>query len=351
MFVALMAGRSWADVIEVKGRPAIVGAVIVALHEGKLVFRLPTGREAARPIEDVYYLQIEDWGLFNLAEKQQREGELRQAVRAYEKELEKWPEAQAAPQGDGPAGPDRLDRPLLVRCRLLQVHDALGRFDRAVDLYLEVVERMPAALESLRPDTPPAAGSTFLEAGLAKVNEAIDRHGEDPIGVSLLRWRDAWPGQHGSETDATATAASRPAESPERRRARQTLDKVSELIDAERFDEAMSRLEPLEHTSVTQIRPEVYYWRGRALAGRAGDEDSGQAERDRRRAGLCFMRVVIHFPAHASVPECLYRAAELCRQAGQMGQAATLWSEAVRTGPLGEPWSDRARQALAKAKP
>jgi len=93
----------------------------------------------------------------------------------------------------------------------------------------------------------------------------------------------------------------------------------------------------------------VFYWQGRAWSGKseAAADDPATAARDRRRAGLAFMRVVIHFPRDPLAPESLFRAAELCRRDGLEPQARRLWSELTVLGAE-TPWAEQARKELQK---
>jgi len=95
---------------------------------------------------------------------------------------------------------------------------------------------------------------------------------------------------------------------------------------------------------------DVFFWQGKALLGRAGDKKTTEADIDRKRAGLAFMRVVIHFPGHALAPQCLYEAGMICRQSGNSEQAAGLWAELVRSYPAATEWVGRARQEMEKTR-
>jgi tetratricopeptide (TPR) repeat protein len=282
----------------------------------------------------VAYIQITDWRLLNLAEKQQRDGYLRQATAAYEKVLRQLDRAEPGESAvDAP-----LDRALLVRCRLIRAYDALGRFDRAATLFVEVVDRMPAAAETMRPKRVPEAGSLFLvDAGKA-IDELIARRGEDDVSQSLEAWRDSWP--------AGPVASSAPVGGTPEARQQTGLAKVRSFVERGLFDnaiEAEAKLRPTLHMSKWA---ESFYWRGMALRGRSETRQAEEAARDRRRAGLAWMRVVIHFPGHRLAPASLYEVAAVCEQLGREDQAVMLWAELIRRYPdAGEPIA-RAEKAI-----
>lgn len=350
-----------ADLVAVGDERPIPDATIIGLTDGQLHFRLVTGREVSRPIHEIEYLQVNGWPLFNLAEKQYRDGHVRQAVASYEKLLAELtaagPGAAAAAGGKDdrsrnavPAKPDdgQLDRRFLVQCRLLRAYDREGRFDRAVTSYLEVIERMPQVVETLRPAKLPVAGSTFLEPARTEVEAVIARHGQDAAGVSLAQWLATWPqGRRPATTAPDPTATERPTTPPVASPAlSKEWSELRGLTEAGRFDEVLQRIETQLKVPSGASRPDLYYWQGRALLSRSGQGPAEHAAVDRRRAGLALMRVVIHFPGHGLAPECLYRAGEICRQSGLDVQAAGLWQELVRTYPGAAPWTERAQQAL-----
>ena len=165
------------------GKPPTIDVKITAFAKGQIEYRLSTQREASNPIEEVDYLQVTNWPLFNLAEKQHRDGHTRMAASNYERLLKQLAEPK----------PGELDRRQLVRCRFVRSLDQQGRFDRAVEVYLDMIEQEPGLAERLRPARFPASGSTFLQAAAKSVDTAIARHGDDEIARSLARWRNSWP--------------------------------------------------------------------------------------------------------------------------------------------------------------
>lgn len=335
-FLAVAATR--ADVVGLAGRPPAIDVKIMTFRGGRIEYRISSGREVAAAVEEIDYLQITNWPLFNLAEKQQSDGHVRQAVANYERLLR---QTQAPAQGE-------LDRRQLVRCRLLKALDKQGQFDRTVEVYLEILDQEPDLVERLRPSNLPVAGSTFLQAAAASLDAFINRHGDDEVVRFLRRWRQTWPTTTTRPASGNGATASQPAGtvSPEVIR---RLGEVQQLISRGQFDEALKRVDAILRTSDVAIA-ELFFWQGKALLGRAGGSGTVEAEVDRKRAGLAFMRVVIHFPGHALAPQSLYEAGAICRQSGKSEQAARLWSELVRSYPAADEWVGRASQELERMR-
>jgi|GEM_PF-1043560 len=371
--VALIPSLLQADLVTASGRPATVNVEILSIRDGQLGYRLRTGRLITRPINQIDYLQISRWRLFNLAEKQRRDKHFRQSIRSYEKALDQWltgtidprhsrlpHPAQNAPQAMGTETTDEntdaspLDRALLLKCRLLQTCDAQGRFDRAVELYLDLLQSSPEGnicAELLRPKNLPQPGSTFLTSATQQVQAAIDRHGPDTLGMDLARWRHTWPDVQSrpDEPDGMKPPSSSESTGPEQdRRVSEALANIRSLIDRERFDEALQQIDDWLSTTTGPSRAELYYEQARSLLGQCKEGGSPEAQPDRRRAGLALMRIVIHFPAHPLSPECLYRAAEICSKQGQKQQAKTLWSELIDRYPSTVPWTHWAKEHLTQ---
>ena len=313
-----------------------VNVRITGLKAGRILYQLPSGQQVERPIEQVTYLQIAGWDAFNDAEKQQREGGFRQAEVSYEKLLAK-PQEKA---GEG------LDRALLVRCRLIRVYDVDGRFDQAVTTFLVVLDKMPEVADTLRPSNVPAAASTFMPAALAAVNAAIEKHRGTPAGESLLQWRLSWPGQKpptppGGEQPSTAPAVVDPLQV-----LKGPLAEIESLIKGGKADEVLTRVAALRKRVTGVAQADLFYWEGRAYLLKSEKGPGESAQQDARRAGLAFMRVVIHFPISRLAPECLYRCGEICKVAGKPEAAASLYAELVRNYPNAAPWAGKARQAM-----
>ncbi len=361
--LAVTRQAAWSDVLALAGRPITVGLTITALEDGRLHYTLPDGSAVSQPIEQIRYIQITGWDRFNEAERAGHDNRFLAAAEAYESALAELAFTRHSDQGRLQG---TLDRKLLVQCRLVQVYDAMGRFDEAVAVYLDVIERLEAALDTLRPIRMPAEGSTFLPSAVRSVREAIDRHAGTPVAQSLADWLVSWP-THPDISDERPPAAAT-ARDDRRREDRPREDDAvvpGELVQARltraadrvregQWEDALTKLASLQDSSAGALRPEVFYWQGRCWAEKAAameaaggaGESVEAAARARRRAGLAFMRVIIHYPYHPRAAESLWRAGELCISDGRADLAAGLWSELIRAYPSAEPWRQKAAEQL-----
>lgn len=363
-----------ADVIKVRDQRPMIGVKIIELNNGRVYYRVHTGRVTSQPIKRIAYLQILGWDTFNRAEKKQRDDKFRQAIEAYRKAIKELGSGAGWRKLESSRNNRHLDRRLLAKCRLVDVLDRDGQFDQAVKAYLDIIVVMPACLESLRPTNIPNEGSELLEPAKEMVINAIEQHRKDQIGVSLARWLRQWPGNEdlklsfpeddSKKADEKKQSSEGPDESEEKQATAKTRSrdkktprvvpgKVDELIEKGQHEEALRRIAILmEKQDQTSSGPaELFYWKGRTLTSKSRRADELEvAKKARRRAGLAFMRVVIHFPAHGLAPECLYRAGLLCQQSEKTNKAEQLWSELIRRYPEAAPWSQRAGLRLAEMR-
>ncbi len=338
--LALSGGADvWADVIGAAGRPPVVDAKVEQLRDGQLVYRL-ADREYTRPLEQVEYLQITGWQLFNLAEKQVRDGHTRQAINVYENVLKELqdPKQQAAAARAGVSA--QLDRELLTRARLIRACDREGRFDRAVEIYLQVIDGPGGTAHlGLQPQRVPAAGSSFLATARIALEAAIRRHNADAIGTALSKWLDTWPAAGGQVRTTTTAEADEQTSVPE-------LQRVQALVQAKKYDDALAALEAVRKEAGGALQADLYYWRGRAHLGRGLGLTDEAARTELRRAGLAFMRVVIHYPGYPRAAESLFLAGGVCRRLEEKAQATGLWMELIGRYPQ-TAWAEQARKELS----
>ena len=328
-------------------------------------------------------LQLTGWEPFDEAERFRRQGRHLQSVEQYEAALDALQSATVGKAATVSSGevfdipPDQ--RLLLLKCRMVQAYDELGQFDRAVEIYLDVLGHEAALMDELRPRNLPPERSTFLKQALQRVDEAIDDYGVGDVATMLTRWRNSWPGVTSREVPRRPRAAAPPEPSPvasdpepPEETAVETVAPVpstpvtapttpapmKELTDdlsaiaisvrAGEYAEAINRLDQMDTETARAHATELHYWRGQATAGLAGRAADDEKAALRARAGLALMWVVIHDPDHDLAPQCLYVAGQLCHDARRSDQAARLWGELLHRYPDATTWTQKARDAMSQ---
>lgn len=344
-----------ADVVQSVGQSPEVGVTLTGLREGRLFYLSRVDREVSLPLERIAYLQVTGWTPFNEAEKQQRADHHREAVRWYQRAMDRPFRRVGGRMLKTDSAGDRIDYELLARCRLLRSFDKLGQWDLAVEQYLRILEVMPAVLESLRPTNAPAPDSASIGKALALIDEAVGRRGRDPVAISLIEWSNGWGGRKRTSDSEPAPPESlpRPAPPPATEaipRALADSTQLESLVAQKRFAEALAMTDALLAKGGGSDQGLLYYWRGRAWHGQSMSEKSPPSEEDRRRAGLAFMRVLILYPDHERAAESLFLAARIRREDGHLEQADQMLRELVIRYPQAQPWIGQAEKILSAAR-
>lgn len=336
MACAVASGR--ADVVAVKGQPPMVSVTLARLEKGQLSWRTQQGTLLTRPVEQVEYLQVVGWPLFNLAEKQMRDRSPQQACLAYERAIEELRKPdKARPTADG------VDPNLLLNWRLCAAAQANRQFDRAVRAWL--VLALSGDAESwlaLQPRTYPSAHAPELTEAARVVDEAIATHAGESIATILQTWRARWPV---STSQPAATTEPALPDLYGDAVTRDALLRVQQLLVEKKMEPALQSLREIHAKASGLARAEAFYLEAQAywLRSLAG---APEARVDRRRAGLAAMRVVIHFPESPRTPQALLLAGRMCRDDGNADGARALWSEAVSRYSATLPAVQQARQEL-----
>jgi tetratricopeptide (TPR) repeat protein len=331
-----------ADVVGVAGEAVSVGVTITGIEGGRLLWRGRDGEAMSRSIAEVEYLQVAGWPLFNVAEKQLRERYAHQACVSYEKALEDAiaPRKEAATTADAPA----LDRPLLVRCRLVRAYEADRRLDRSAASYVQLLERRDGlSWQALAPRQISSPGTPGFEAAANLVSAAIARQKDPRVAVVLKEWRSTWPAASQPAREAVMRSPAPPPALPATSGAAASL---AHLTAAGRYEEALAAVRRIQLNTSGHERADAYFQEAQALIARANARPDSAAV-DRRRAGIALVRVVIHYPDSPRAPEALLLAGRVCRQEGNVNGAKSLWSELMARYPAELPHVAWARQDLA----
>jgi tetratricopeptide (TPR) repeat protein len=156
--LAAVAQVAAGDTVTISGKPPFRNVRITDYRDGRLVFR-GVSRETLRiPIEQVRSFEIDHFESLNAAEQSAAAGEWAEAARHYEQALreagERW-------RGD------------LIGMRLLRACDRAGMFDRAVELFVELVDAKGAAAAVSPPTQTGPRGSAENRAARSRLERAI----------------------------------------------------------------------------------------------------------------------------------------------------------------------------------
>ncbi len=344
-----------ADVVQPAGQSPEVGVKLTGLREGRLYYMSHVDHEVFLPLEQIAYLQVTGWTPFNEAEKQQRADHHREAVRWYQRAMDRPFRRVGGRLLKTDSAGDGIDYELLARCRLLRSLDKLGQWDLAVEQYLRIIERMLEGVESLRPANVTPSDAEVIARALSLIDEAVGRHGRDTLAKSLIEWSNGWGGRKRQTESEPAPPESLPHSAPPPAKeiippALADSTQLESLVAQKRFAEALAMTDALLAKGGGSDQGSLYYWRGRAWHGQSMSEKSPQSEEDRRRAGLAFMRVVILYPDHERAAESLFLAARIRREDGHHGQADQMLRELVTRYPQAQPWLGQAEKILSAAR-
>ncbi|TWT46141.1 hypothetical protein RAS1_25890 [Phycisphaerae bacterium RAS1] len=187
---ALAARAAAADTVKLSGRPPFVGVRIVAFREHRLIFRGVSGELLRKPHAEIEWIEADDLPRLGEAEHAAAEGRDPDAAAAYESVLR-----DAAAEWVGP----------WAKRRLAAVCDRCGRFDRAVELCLELGGDCRPRRLAPAGSSENAAARTRLKNALTGRNGPLAR--EMLVDLELYEDRDPRILLHGPATQA---ADSRP---------------------------------------------------------------------------------------------------------------------------------------------
>ena len=310
------------------------------IDNGELTFTNASNySKAGRPLKEVVRLTLDNQPAFNEAEAAFVDQKWDAATDNYVKAL----------RGPVPDWQRRYADPKLIAAAAKS-----GRFDAAVQGYVDLVKLDPAAAASRKPELPPGK-STFLDTAITDVRGALPQAAKPEQKQALLSFLIDLQRAKGDDAGAADTLqqlvkiSGDSADTPQNRalleqvrlgEAKVALDagdpaKAAKLIDANRalFTDADAQAEALYTLAAA----------ARAKAEKSADP---QAKRD---AAIAYMRVVAHFkdaPGHPRVPESLLATAGLLDQLDQPAAAQSLYRQ-LSTEYANTPAADAAKQKLA----
>ena len=200
-----VAGRAPADTVKLANKPAFRNVVVTDFRDLRLVFRGVSRQYLHKPLDEVEWLTIDGRSDFNSAEQAAATEAWTAAVAHYESALS----AADAPWLQS-----------LIRVRFLGASQRAGRFDRAVALYVGLLNSGILLPPRYTPANPGPIGSdinrrarTTLETALAASPAPVVREALRTLQLELLLFEDVdpLPADLIVATTATRPTASRPS--------------------------------------------------------------------------------------------------------------------------------------------
>jgi TolA-binding protein len=245
-----------------------------------------------------------------------------------------------------------------LQVRQLQAFEQAGQTDKAVELWLALVDELGThqSVMSLRPTKLAAKGSdantraiSLLETRKAKLD------GKGTLGAAvdsaLLELYEVQGRSERAQELAGQIVASQPTgDSGSARRApaagspAAVMTACRSLINGGRAQQALASIEELLPKLGSSDLPEAMYLRGQACEKLAASAQGAEARSQLLSAGLSYMRVFAHFPASREAGEALVGAGRVNAALGNKAAARNAWRAVLNRFP-DTPAAEQARKA------
>ena len=322
------------------------GITVIGLDNGKLHYDLGGTRRTAS-ISDVTRIQLDRYPTFDTAHQQIADGKPDEAAETLDRLYRKLDD-----------GPMRT----LVRARLIQTYDAAGRFDQAMDQFLDMIEtdhgaHMMLIVPAAAPPDEAARSETVrrVEDRLAATTDLVARGALEML-LSRLRTAEPVPepvapaAPRPSPVDAdpqTTSPATDDAEPDAATSADPAAplvegdDAIAQLLNAGAYQQVIDRTDVLlEQRDAPLSLSRYLYYRGIAEAELGRDTD----------ALISLMRVVVHFRRSKPAGPCMIRASEILYEMGEYDVAERLLAQAGEQQGLSTTERDRIDKRLEQMR-
>lgn len=344
----LLAGVSSADSIKLTSGVKYPPVTIVGAADGMVHFRIGRGRVLAKPLKEVAEIAIAGNTNLNRAEQLFQKGKYAEAAASY---------GAAATAAAG-------WRKTLIRYRLLAAHEKAEQIDKAVKLWLEMVDAAKVSVGSvaLRPRKLAPAGSPANDKAMAtltaKAKKVTDANYLRAIRSSLV---DLYERQ-GRLAEAQAMAAllegkttTRPGGEPGPRvsptgSTAVRLRRAGLALKAGEYRKVINFVQPaLKKCPATELPTALYLLGGAQLGLARAETKKDEATQLLLDAGLNLVRVVANFPASSEAPDALLLAGEVSERLKNFWAAKAAYS-AVISRYSASPAAKKAKAARERIK-
>jgi hypothetical protein len=335
---AWCAGPARADEIHTESESHPRGK-LVSFRDGKVTFRTPDRALHHYPIESVERLLVDDvTGLknFNEAESYVSQNQFVAAAVRYERALREAREEWVP----------------LIRVRLFQARDRAGQFDKAVVQFIHLADEMPRLAARMMPTSLPTGPDEETRQTLERIDGAIARHGDDYASTVLMLLRfavlervDRPTAMQMARDIAFLPVSVGSRDEPADASLTLQLTALDMLLEQQRRADVVEAVNRLISSASDELLPSLLLLKGRAVYMEG--VESGNTK-DFMRAGLVFMRVVIHYPKDARAADALYWSARVHEQIERPTQAVRLLRECLDRQDVSDTTRSAARTLLKR---
>ena len=276
--------------------PTIYGDVkITDIRLGHIQFTTSTGNDVVKDLATVVAMSIDDEPQFNQAEADYAANQFDRAVEGFDQTIAKtdksWLKAYCQPL-------------------LADAANKAGRFDKAVQAYVQLVLNQPAAAAAHRP-TVPAAGSAYLDGAAQALSSAADTPNLSSQQQAAILWLLVQVQRARDDAAAIDAAAARLAKVVGES-GNPTADEASLALADAKLAEAGSALAQKNYDRAISIitaagnlfvdrrhQADAMYVVAQARDGQAQAKSDPDAWKD---AAIAYMRVVADFKDAAGSP-------------------------------------------------
>lgn len=306
--LALAADSSRADEIHTAKR-SYNNASIRHFDGEFVIFSSSSGDAVARKVDEIEAIFVDSadrFEEFNRAEQAYKQHRYRDAAQKYKHALQRargfWTH--------------------LIRIRHLRACDAAGDFDQAVEAYLTIVRTMPEKSDLYMPSNleGAVAGSharalQVLEQALPKVTDPAAYWQLEALRLTILEGTES----DRAEEIAQQIIARLQRGSAPNSRYRLQIIAIRVEVKHNQYQVALGHINRALEDAGEVYLPELLFMKGKCLLGLAQDRDGFI------RAGLGFMRVVVHFPKSRLCARSMFRVGEVHEKINRIPKAIELY--------------------------
>jgi len=315
-----------------EGQQSYMYVTVTGLSEGMLEFRSRShGNVVRKPLGQIKLIELDDMPDFNRGEGELSKGRYAEAIEQFELARRRVRSGWLAD---------------LIDVRLLEAYEAVGRFDRAVAMFVELLPRVPSEAAARRPKRVGQRGSQYNVLALEQVERALKRTKSPKLvrELKLLKLEILYAEEDASADGLAAELGAERLRTADGRRARgpRALLNIERMVERGQYERALRAVSSGIASAGDEQLDGLLLLRARCqlAVARTAEQMKG--------AALTAMRVVIHFPDSPLVAEALFLVGLVHERLGINDKAVELYGECGARPEVNGATATRAGQAIAR---